>query len=101
MSLSYSYSVELHRNSHRKCSKKGVLKIFVKFTRKHLSQSLIKKVKETLLQNFIKRNFIKRNSDKCFPMNFAKLFRTHILKNTCERLRTDCADKYGHVESAD
>ena len=43
--LSYSYSVELHRSCHRRCSKKIVLKIFAKFTGIHLSQSLfLKKV---------------------------------------------------------
>ena len=40
MPSSYPYSVELHRSSHRRCSKtKGVLNIFEKFTEKHLSQS--------------------------------------------------------------
>ena len=41
MPLSYSNSVELHRSSHRRCSKKkGVLKYFAKFKGKHLCQSL-------------------------------------------------------------
>ena len=55
--------------------KKGILKNFVKFTRKHLCRSLI----------FIKvagltRDFIKRLRHRCFPVNFAKLLRTPFLE---------------------
>ena len=46
------------RSSHRKCSiKKAVLKNFVKFTRKHLCQSLFfNKVVKFKLQLYLKRD---------------------------------------------
>ena len=62
------------RRSHRRCSvKKGVLKNFAKFTRKHLRQSLLfNKVAglrpATLLKKWLWRS--------CFPMNFPKFLRT-------------------------
>ena len=59
----FELSVELHRSNHRRCSKtKGVLSI--------LPATLLKE----------------RLWYRCFPMNFAKLLRTTILKNICERL---------------
>ena len=58
------------RSSHRRCSlRKGVLRIFSEFTRKHLCQRLLKK---SLWH-------------RCFPMNLAPL-RTPFLQNTSERL---------------
>ena len=70
MALSYpeafELSVELHRSSHRRCSKTRCSQnIFAKFTGKHLSRVPLVQV---------------------FPMNFAKLLRIPILKNICERL---------------
>ena len=50
--------------------KKNVLKTFVKFTGKHLCQSLRP---PTLLK--------KRLWHRCFPVNFAKFLRTTFLKN--------------------
>ena len=44
------------------------------------SSSSCPKLKKTC--NFIK----KRLQHRCFPVNIAKLFRTPILKNLCERL---------------
>ena len=81
--LSYSYSVELHRSSHQRCSKtKGVPNIFAKFTGKHLSQILFfNKVAGIRPVTSLKERLWSRR----FFMNFAKL-RTPILKTICERL---------------
>ena len=56
--------------------KKGVLKIFLKFTGKRLPWSLLQAC------NFIK----KRLQHWCFPVKFAKFLRTSILKSTCKIL---------------
>ena len=70
------------RSSHRMCSIwKGVLRSFVKFTGKHLCQSLSP---ATLLE--------KRLWHRCFPVNIAKFLRTPFWKNTSGRLLL----KYGH-----
>ena len=58
MPLSYpeafELSVELHRSSHRRCSKrKSVLNIFVKFTGKHVSRvSLVQVFSYELCKTF-------------------------------------------------
>ena len=88
MPLSYPEAfellVELHRSSHRRCPKtKGVLIIFGKFTAKHLSQKLFFNKVAGLRPVTL---WIGRQWYRCFPMNFAKLLRTPILKNICERL---------------
>ena len=63
MPLSYSYSVELHRSNHRKCSKKeSVLKNFAKFTGKYLCQSIF--------FNFIQ----KKTLAQVFSSEFCKVF---------------------------
>ena len=73
-----------HRSSHRRCSvKKGVLRNFVKFTGKHLCQSLfLNKVAgprpATLLKKSLWHVF--------FPVNFAKFLRTPSLQSTSGRL---------------
>ena len=68
-----------NRSSHRRCSvKKGVLKSFADFTRKHLCGSLFLII-AGLACNFIK----KRLPHRCFPVEFAKYLRTPIL-NICE-----------------
>ena len=87
MLLSYSYSADLHRSSHLRCSKeKRVLKIFAKFTGKHLFQSLFfNKVAGLRPATLVK----KRLWHKYFPINFPKPLRTPILKNVCERLLLD------------
>ena len=72
------------RSSQRRCSvKKAVLKIFANFTGKHLCWSLFL-IK--LQANLIK----KRLQQRYFPVNFAKFFRTPILKNICEQLLLHC-----------
>ena len=62
------------RRSHRRCSvKKGVLKNFAKFTRKHLRQSLLfNKVAGLRSATLFKKRLWRR----CFPMNFPKFLRT-------------------------
>ena len=57
--------------------KKGALRNFTKFTRKHLCQSLSLRP-ATLLK--------KRLSHWCFPVNFAKFLRTTFLQNASGRL---------------
>ena len=71
--------VSFDRSSHWRSSvEKGILKTFANFTGKHLCWNvLIHSVK-----NFVK----KRLQHRCFPVKFAKLLRTPILKNICERL---------------
>ena len=62
---------------------KGVLNIFAKFAGKHRPQSLFfNKVAGLRPATLLK----KRLWHRCFPVNFAKLLRTPILKNICERL---------------
>ena len=62
------------RNSHQPCSvRKGVLRNFAKFTRKHLRQVLsYNKVAGPEPATLLK----KRLWHRCFPMNFAKFPRT-------------------------
>ena len=66
-----------NRSSHRRCFvRKGALRNFAKFTRKHLCQSLFfNKVTGLTLQLFKKT-----------PVNNAKFIRTPILQNTSRRL---------------
>ena len=55
--------------------RKGVLRNFAKFTRKHLCQSLfLNKVVCLRPATLLK----KRLWHKCFPVNFAKFLRTHF-----------------------
>ena len=62
------------KSSHWRCSvKKGVLKIFTKFTGKHLWLS-----PATLLK--------RRLRHRCFPLNFVKFLRTAFLQNTSGQL---------------
>ena len=56
--------------------KKGALRNFIKFTGKHLCQSLI----------FNKVLLKMRLWHRCFPMNFVKFLRTPFLQNTSGRL---------------
>ena len=64
----------LFRSSHQRYSKKkGVLKNFVKFTGKHLCQSLFfNKVEELRPATLWKKRLWRR----CFPVDFAKFLRT-------------------------
>ena len=74
----------LIRSSHQSCSIiKGVLRNFVKFTGKHLCQSLFfNKVAGVRPATLLK----KRLWHRCFPVNFAKFLRTPFLQNTSGRL---------------
>ena len=70
----FSYPLVIARSSHQRCSmKKGVLRNFTKFTGKHLCRSLFFNKVATLLK--------KRLWHRCFPVNFAKFFRTPFLQN--------------------
>ena len=62
------------RSSHQRCSaRKGVLRNFSKFTRKHLCQVLFyKKVAGPEPATLLKMRLWRR----CFPINFAKFLRT-------------------------
>ena len=62
-----------HRSNHRRCSvKKDVRRNFVKFTEKHLFQSLfLNKVAFLKSATLLK----KRLRHRCFPVNFAKFLR--------------------------
>ena len=73
-----------YRSSHRRCSvRKVVLKNFTKFTGKHLYQTLFfNKVAGLKPATLLK----KRLWLKCFPVNFAKVFRTPFLQNNSGRL---------------
>ena len=51
-----------------------------------MSESLFNRVPGLRVYNFIKR----RQQHGCFPVNFAKFFRTPILKNLCKRLPLVC-----------
>ena len=63
--------------------KKGVLRNFVKFTGKHLCQSLFfNKVARLRSVTLFKKRLWRR----CFPVNFAKFLRTPFLQNTSRRL---------------
>ena len=65
-------------SSHQRCStKESVLKIFAKFTGKHLCQSLFFNKVEGL------------RTARFFPLNFVKFLRTDFLQNTFERLLLD------------
>ena len=66
--------------------KKGLLKTFAKFTGKHLCQSLFfNKVAGLRSATLLKMRLWYR----CFPVNFAKFWRTPFLQNTSGRLLPD------------
>ena len=68
-----------YRCSHQRCSiKEAVLRIFTKFTGKHLCQSLFFKKVADLLK--------KKLWHRCFPVNFVKVLRTPFLQNIFGRL---------------
>ena len=84
MPLSYPEAfellVELHRSSHRRCSKaKGILH---NSREKIVLESLFNKVVRPRPATLSKV----RRWYRCFPMNFTKLLRRPILKNICKRL---------------
>ena len=62
------------RSRYQSCSlKKGILKSFSKFIRKHLCLNLFLTLQALGL-------------DRCFPVNFAKFLRTPFSQNTSRRL---------------
>ena len=74
----------IERSSHRRCSVKiGVLRKFVKFTRKYLCQRLFfNKVVGLWPATLLKKSLWRR----CFPVNFAKFLRISFFQNTSGRL---------------
>ena len=72
------------RSNHQKCSiKKGVIRNFVKFTGKHLCQSIFfNKVAGLRYATLLK----KRLWHMCFLVNFAKFLRTPFLQDKTGRL---------------
>ena len=72
------------RSNHRRCSvKKVVLKYFANFTGKHLCWCLfLIKFQACRTAPLLKM----RLQHRCFPLKFAKFFRTPILKNICKGL---------------
>ena len=73
----YRSSYRRCRSSHRSCSvKKGLLRNFANFTGKH------NQVADLQSASFLQKRF----QHKCFPVKFAKLLRTPILQNICNRL---------------
>ena len=63
------------RSSYHKCSmKKGLLRNFTKFTRKHLCQSLFYNKVAGLRPATLSKK--KRLWQRCFPVDFAKFVRT-------------------------
>ena len=72
-----------NRSSHQRCSIRGVIRNFTKFTRKHLCQSLFfNKVAGLRPATLLKKRLWRRY----FPVNFAKFLRTSFLQNTSGRL---------------
>ena len=72
-----------YRSSYLRCSvRKGVLKNFGSSTGKQLCWSLFLWSCRPPAWKFFK----KRLEHKCFPVKFATLLRTPILKNICKRL---------------
>ena len=72
------------RSSHQRCSiKKGVLRIFARFTGKHLCRSLFfNKVAGLRPATLLKKRLWRR----CFPMNFTNFLRVPSLQNISGRL---------------
>ena len=71
------------RSSRQRCSvKKGVLRNFLKFTEKHLCQSLFFNKVAGSACNFIKKETLAQ----LFPVNFTKFLRTPFSQNTYGRL---------------
>ena len=69
------FCCENHRSSHWRCS-----------------------VKESVLKNFTYNFIKKRLQDKCFLVKLAKVLRTFIFKNICERLLLlDITEKTFHL----
>ena len=74
-----------NKRSHWRCSiRKGVAKNFAILTGKHLRQNLfLIKLQATPFQQKV---FNRKLQHRCFPVTIAKILRTPVLKNTCERL---------------
>ena len=84
------------RSNHRCSIIKGVLRIFTKFTGKHLCQSFFfNKVAGLRPATLLK----KRLWHRCFPVNFAKFLKTPFLRNTCGCFWNDPLTKYGRIST--
>ena len=71
--------LKFFRNSHRRCfMKKVVLKIFVIFTGKLQTWTLLKN----------------KHPHRCFPLNIAKFSRTPVSKNICSVSSCFCIDSF-------
>ena len=78
-----SYSLKTGSSHWRYSVRKDVLKIFAKFTEKHLCRSpFFNKVAGLKPATLLK----KRLWHLCFPVNLAKFLRTSFLQNTSGRL---------------
>ena len=82
--LEKKFMITQFRSSQQMCSlKKGVLRNFVKFTGKHLHQSLFfNRVAGLRPATLLK----KRPWRRCFPVNFTKFLRIPFSQNTSGRL---------------
>ena len=83
-SSAVSRKKRLVTSSHQRCSmKKGILRNFVKFTEKHLWQSL-----------FFNKVAGKATLAQVFPENFTKFLRTPFLQNTSGWLLPTSSENY-------
>ena len=94
----YSRSYQFHgnsRSSHQRCSvRKGVLRNFTKFTKKHLCQSrFFNKVAGLRPATLLKKS----SQHRCFPVNFAEFLRTPFLQNTSGRLLFAIVTRSGQI----
>ena len=79
----YRSNYQRCRSSHRRCSiKKVVFKISETSQENPCVEAFFNKVAGLDPASFLK----KKLQHKCFPVKFAKLLRTPILKNICKRL---------------
>ena len=77
---------ERNRSSHLRCSMKKLFLKFCNIYRKTpVLESLFDEVAGLKTCNFIK----KRLQHRCFSVNILKFLRTPILKNICQRLRSN------------
>ena len=81
--ISYYFllTVFFQKQPPKRSVKKALLENFTIFTGKYMCSSLSNTMAGLQACNFIK----KRLQCRCFPANIAKLLRTSVLKNTCER----------------
>ena len=103
-SISLNHAISFHFQKHLPdayCKKKNAFLIFFNFHRKtpllhrktHFSESLLNSVPFLQASKLNK----KRLQHRSFPVKFAKILRTFILQNICERLLYISDDLYKHV----